>query len=58
MLESIFQGDDDAHLPIHTYTYTCVYIFTNEGKGESRRKEEPGRGRMVWKERGERESIK
>lgn len=32
MLESIFQGDDDAHLPTYIYIYTCVCIFTNEGK--------------------------
>lgn len=58
MLESIFQGDDDAHLSI--YIYIHVYILTNEGKGESRRKEEPGRGRVAWKgeREGERESIK
>lgn len=43
---------------LYIYIHVCTYIFTNEGKGESRRKEEPGRGRMVWKERGERESIK
>lgn len=55
MLESIFQGDDDAHLPIHTYTYTCVYIFTNEGKGESRRKEEQVEAGWFGK-RGGRES--
>lgn len=51
MLESIFQGDDDAHLP--TYIYTRVYSRTREKENRDGRRNQVEAG-WFGREKGER----
>lgn len=55
MLESIFQGDDDAHLPTYIYIHVCVCVYSRTREKENR----DGRRNQVeagWfgREKGER----
>lgn len=46
-------------MPTFLYIHTRVYVYIHErGKRRIETEGGTGRGRMVWKERGERESIK
>lgn len=53
MLESIFQGDDDAHLSTYIYTRVCVYSRTREKENRDGRRNQVEAG-WFGREKGER----
>lgn len=58
MLESIFQGDDDAHLPIHIRTRVCIYSRTREKENRDGRRNQVEAAWFGRRGGRERESIK